>query len=103
VSEFNFHGPVSGSQIGDHGVMINNSAGIPVDVVRAFAGLQQSVAAEPADTSTQVAVLASELASPTRTFDRIVARIAVVTAVAGATGAVAEAADALTDAVRAWL
>jgi len=100
--EFNISGDIYGSQLGG-GTVNNFGAGpVPAEVLAALSGLQQEVESSSPAALPAVQKLDAEVKAKEPVRDRILKRIATVTALAGATGGIAKAAEALESAVRAW-
>lgn len=88
--------------VGDHGVLLNTLT--PQDVTAAFKTFRQSAGpALDARTEEEFTSLERELTAEQPSRDRILSRIRVLTAAAGATGAIGKAAEALSAAVHSWL
>jgi hypothetical protein len=96
-------GRVDRSHVGDGGLVINRSESLREAVREEFARLVGAVTGS-SDSSQRatVAELSEALAAREPDKKGILERIQVMTAAAGATGAVAQAADALAKAVQAW-
>jgi hypothetical protein len=101
MSNFNIHGDVTHSYMGDGGVQF---VGAPQNVEAAFEAFRRAISRSPdAMTEEEFTSLEQELTAEQPSREKILSRIRVVAAVAGATGAIGQAADALSAAVHSWL
>ncbi len=102
MSKFNI-GKVTNSYVGDHGIQFVGTS-TPKDVIAAFEAFRHSAGPSPgARTEEEFTSLERELTAESPSREKILSRIRLLTAAAGATGAIGKAAEVLSTAVQSWL